>query len=279
MKNGRRHHFPGLLMRAGAFLRRDFLFRWSYKFSFVYDIGALFSSLVALFFTDRMLAASPPATVTAYGADYFTFALVGLAFLDYMWVSMRSFAQQVRFAQFTGTLEAMLATPTHPFTVILCQAAWPYLWTTIRAALYLVLGAAVFGADLSHVHLASAALFLVLMVVTFAGIGLTSAALTLYLKQSDPVTALVGGVSFLFGGIVYPVDSLPPVLQDVAWALPMTHAVEGLRRAFLSGAAPLELWDHAVVMTGWTAASFALAWLALRWVLKALSREGSFGAY
>ena len=35
----------------------------------------------------------------------------------------------------------------------------------------------------------------------------------------------------LFGGIVYPVESLPGILQDVAWTLPMTHAVEGLRRA------------------------------------------------
>ncbi len=266
-------------LRVAAFLRRDFLFRWSYKFSFLYDMGALFSSLIALFFTDRMLSDAPPRTVTAYGTDYFTFALVGIAFLDYMWVSMRSFAQQVRFAQFTGTLEAMLATPTHPFTVILCQAAWPYLWTTIRAALYLVLGALVFGADLSRVDVSSAALFLVLMVVTFAGIGLTSAAVTLYLKQADPVTALVGGISFLFGGIVYPVESLPAFAQDVAWVLPMTHAVEGLRRAFLSGATPVDLWDHAAVLVAWAAFSFAMAALALRRVMKALSREGSFGAY
>lgn len=59
----------------------------------------------------------------------------------------------------------------------------------------------------------------------------------------------------------------------------MTHAVEGLRRAFLSGAAPLDLLDHALPMMAWAAVSFVLAFVVLRQVMKALSREGSFGAY
>jgi len=265
--------------RAWAFLRRDFLFRWSYKFGFLYDIGALFSSLVALHFTDRMLAPSPPPTVTAYGADYFTFALVGIAFLDYMWVSMRSFAQQVRMAQLMGTLEAMLATPVSPFRILCYSALWPYSWTTLRAILYLVLGTLVFGADLGQVNPLSAITILLAMIAAFAGLGVTSAALTLYLKQADPITAAIGGVSFLFGGIVYPVSALPEPLQAVAWALPMTHAVEGLRQAFLAGAPLPALLDHLGMLALWTLASFALAAVSLRWVLRALSREGSFGAY
>ncbi|MBP7126079.1 ABC transporter permease [Myxococcota bacterium] len=265
--------------RAWAFLRRDFLFRWSYKFGFLYDIGALFSSLVALHFTNRMLAAAPPPSVTAYGTDYFTFALVGIAFLDYMWVSMRSFAQQVRMAQLMGTLEAMLATPVPPFRILCYSALWPYAWTTIRAVLYLVLGVLVFEADFGAVNVLSAVVFLAAMVAAFAGLGIASAALTLYLKQADPITAAIGGVSFLFGGIVYPVASLPEALQPVAWALPMTHAVEGLRRAFLSGATLADLSGHLGMLVLWALLSFLLAAWSLRRVVRILSREGSFGAY
>lgn len=265
--------------RAWAFLRRDFLFRWSYKFGFLYDIGALFSSLIALSFTNRMIAAAPPPSVTAYGTDYFTFALVGVAFLDYMWVSMRSFAQQVRMAQLMGTLEAMLATPTSPFRILCYSALWPYAWTTIRAVLYLALGVLAFGADLESVNVLSVLVFLAAMIAAFAGIGIASAALTLYLKQADPITAAVGGISFLFGGIVYPVSALPEALQPVAWSLPMTHAVEGLRRAFLSGAPLADLWDHLAMLVLWALLSFLLAAGSLRRVIRVLSREGSFGAY
>ena len=265
--------------RARAFLRRDFLFQWSYKFGFLYDLASLFSSILTLYFVSRLFSETPPASVAAYGTDYFTFSLIGMAFLDYMWVSMRTFAQQVRMAQFMGTLEAMMATPTHPFLIILGSATYPYLWTMLRSAVYLALGVTVFGARFGTVNVASVALFLGLIVLTFGGIGIGSAALTLYLKQSDPLTSLIGGLSFLFGGIVYPVQSLPGILQDVAWALPMTHAVEGLRMALLAGQSPVELGPQALVLLVWAAIAFPLAFFTLSRVLRILSRQGSFGAY
>ncbi|NOZ01278.1 MAG: ABC transporter permease [Deltaproteobacteria bacterium] len=265
--------------KAKAFIRRDFLFQWSYKFGFIYQLGYLVSSIVTLFFVGRMIGTTPPKAIAAYHTDYFTFALIGMAFLDYMWVSMRTFSQQIRMAQFMGTLEAMLVTPTHPFAIILYSAAYTYVWTTLRSVIYLVLGVTVFGASLGNVNVASMILFVGLIVLTFSGIGLASAAVTLYLKQADPLTALLGGVSFLFAGIVYPVQSLPPILQKVAWALPMTHAVEGLRQALLMGRTPLELASHAAVLAAWGLIAFPMAFLLLRHVLKLLSKEGSFGAY
>lgn len=267
-----------VLARVAAFVRRDFLFQWSYKFGFLYEIGSLFSTLVTLFFVNRMFGKTPEA-IAAYGADYFTFALVGLVFVDYMWVSMRTFAQHVRMAQVMGTLEAMLVTPTRPFGVVLYSAAYTYLWTLGRSVVYLLLGTLLFGASFPDVNALAAATFAVLTVLAFAGIGIISAALTLYLKQSDPLTSIIGGVSFLFGGIVYPVQTLPDVLQDVAWLLPMTHAVEGLRRAVLLGEGLAGLWPHAAVLAAWSAIAFPLAFVVLRAVLRALSREGSFGSY
>lgn len=268
-----------MLAKARAFLRRDFLSQWSYKFGFLYDLASLFSSVLTLYFVGRLFGQTAPASVAAYGTDYFTFSLIGMAFLDYMWVSMRTFAQQVRMAQFMGTLEAMMATTTHPFLIILGSAAYPYVWTTLRSAVFLGLGVGLFGARFSDVHAGSVMMFLALIVLCFGGIGIASAAMTLYLKQSDPLTSLIGGVSFLFGGIVYPVQSLPGALQDVAWVLPMTHAVEGLRLALLGGQSPVDLAPHALVLLGWAALAFPLAFFALSRVLRILSREGSFGAY
>lgn len=277
--NGPERGESNSLATVAAFIRRDFLFHWSYKFWFLYELGSVLSSVVTLYFVGRMFTGSPPAPIADYGTDYFTFALIGIAFLDYMWVSMRVFAQQVRMAQFMGTLQAMLATPTSPYALVLCSASYTYLWTVFRSLLYLALGTSVFGAVFTDVHLGSAALFLALVILTFSGIGIASAATTLYLKQSDPLTSLIGGISFLFGGIVYPVQSLPGPLQDIAWALPMTHAVEALRQALLLGASPLQLWHHAVVLVAWAAAVFPFSFWLLRRVIQVLSREGSFGAY
>lgn len=267
------------ISKIEAFLRRDFLFHWSYKFWFLYELGGLLSTVLTLYFVSQMIGPYTPAAVAAYKTDYFTFALLGMAFVDYMWVSLKTYGQQVRIAQVMGTLEAMLVTPTHPFTIIGASAAYTYLWTLARTFVYVAFGTLVFGADISPANPFSVFAFILLTVFTFTGIGLSSAALTLYLKQSDPLTSLIGGISFLFGGIVYPVQSLPEIMQKVAWVLPMTHAVEGLRQATLLGHSLDLLYGHALVLALWGVVSFPLAFLMLRWVLRALSREGTFSAY
>lgn len=268
-----------LLGLTFAFIRRDFLFQWSYKFSFLYSIGAIVSSVITVYFVGSMFEGRPPKGVVAYSTDYFTFALVGMAFLDYMWVSLQSFSHQIRIAQLTGTLQAMLVTPTPPFWIIMLSSAYTYLWTTIRSLLYLLLGTLVFGASMPKANVPAAILFVALIILTFSGIGIASASLTLYLKQSDPLTSLIGGISFLFGGIVYPVSSLPEPLQKVSWALPMTHAVEGLRQSLLLGRDITSLWPHGAFLLAWAAILFPFSFWLLGRVMKALSREGSFGAY
>jgi len=66
----------------------------------------------------------------------------------------------------------------------------------------------------------------------------------------------------LFSGVFFPVESLPIVLQWVAWVLPLWHGVELSRDAMLGRApGPIGLW-HAI---------YLLAWCALGWWL-ALSR-------
>lgn len=267
------------MYKMWAFIRREFLFQWSYKFGFLYEIGSLFSSLVVLYFVSSMFGDSPPQSISKYNTDYFTFALIGWAFLDYMWVSMRTYALHIRVAQIIGTLEAMFVTPTHPFAIILHSSAYTYLWTTLRSLLYITVGVGLFGAQMPNVNLLSVILFVALILLAFSGIGIASAALTLYTKQSDPITSFIGGVSFLFGGVVYPVDTLPPFLQKVAWVLPMTHAVEGLRMALLFGASPFDLMDHILILLLWSFLIYPSAFLLLKKVLNVLSKEGSFGAY
>ena len=261
-----------------AFLRRDFLVRWSYKVGFLYDVGSLLSGIITLFFVGRMISGHTPATVRLYHTDYFTFSLIGMAFVDYMFVSMRTFASNIRVAQVIGTLEAMLMTPASPVEIVFYSAAYPYISTLIRSVGVLLLGL-LFGMRLGPVNYLSVVVFVLLTMLTFSGIGLVSAAITMYIKQSEPVSALFAGLSFLLGGILYPVQSLPRWLQMVSWALPMTHAVEGLRRSLLFGDSIIQQLDHLLFLCAWAVVLFPLGLYSIRLVVRHLARRGSFGEY
>ena len=41
---------------------------------------------------------------------------------------------------------------------------------------------------------------------------------------------------FLLSGVLFPISSLPEVLQPLVWLMPLTYAVDGLRQVLIAGA-------------------------------------------
>jgi len=267
-----------LISLFNAFLRRDFLVKWSYKVGFLYQLGSMLSGIFTLYFVGRMMANHTPPAVKLYHTDYFTFSLIGVAFVDYMFVSMRTFASNMRVAQILGTLEAMLMTPVDPVEIVFFSATYPYITTLLRSVLVLLLGLA-FGAHFGRINVLSTMAFVLLTLLVFTGMGLISAAITLYIRQSEPVSSLFAGLSFLLGGILYPVQSLPHWLQIVSWTLPMTHAVEGLRRSLLFGDTIAKSGAHLLFLGAWAVVLFPLGLYSIRLVVNHLAKKGSFGEY
>ena len=227
-----------LLRIAWAFLRRDLLTEASYRANFLFGLaGGLFTILMFFFLSGVVEQAAPG--LSGYRGGYFAFVLIGLAVNTFMGEALHGFSRRIRQAQLLGTLEAVLATPVSPATVILCQSLFPMLGATARGTLYLVFGAVFLGAELNSDGLPAAALALVLGVGSFAALGILSASATMVLKRGDPVAWVIGALSVLLSGVYYPVEILPRELRFVAQYLPMTHVLRALREALLGTGAGL----------------------------------------
>lgn len=261
-----------------AFLRRDLIDATSYKVAFLSQVATLVSSLLTVYFLSRMVAGERIGALAPYGGDYFSFALIGVALADYLSVSLSGFSRGIRLAQTVGTLEAMLSTPASPTTIVIGSAAYQFLWSAARVLLY-VLGGLVLGASFPAVDVPAALVAVALSVVSFAAVGVLGAALILVLKAWDPVTALFAGLSFLVGGVLYPVASLPEVAQWAAWALPITHALEALRGALLLGRSVVDLAQPLGILAGFTALAVPLALWSFRRAVHHLRVNGSVSHY
>ena len=93
--------------KAWAFFKRDLLVDLSYKLSFAFEAIHILIAIGAFFFLSRLLDAR-----TLGGYDSFAFILVGLAVNAYMTTCLVCFTQVVRDSQLSGTLKAVLVTPT-----------------------------------------------------------------------------------------------------------------------------------------------------------------------
>ena len=261
-----------------AFIKRDFLIEVSYRTSFVLQfLGIIVSVLIWKFIAGVVQA--PSSTPGLEGVDYFSYVLLGLAIYHYLSSAMMSFSGRMRNEQVTGTLEAMLVTPTPIGTIVLGSSLWDFLMTSVKVVAYLFVGWLFFGVVIRFDSLLPCLLILGLTVLAFSGIGVLSAAFTLYLKRGDPITYLVASLSALLGGVFYPPEDMPAWLGGWSRLLPITYALHALRRALLRGSRWSDLIPDIQALLLFVAVLLPLGIVAFRVAVRKARQEGSLVQY
>jgi ABC-2 type transport system permease protein len=264
---------------VAAFLRRDWLNETSYRFSFLLQFFGVFFSVAVFHFVAQLFGDAAAAFLEPYGGDYFSFVLIGIAFGGYFGVGLSGFASSLRQAQTTGTLEAMLTTPTKVSTIIINSSLWAYAFTTLRVLVYLFFGAVFLSVDLSQGNYPAAFLILVLTIIAFSGLGILAASFIMVLKRGDPVTWVLNALATLLGGVYYPITVLPDWLQIPAQLIPVTYALRAMRLALLQGASFAELLPDILALAFFAALFLPLSLVAFRQAVLRARVDGSLTQY
>lgn len=156
--------------------------------------------------------------------------------------------------------EAMAVTPITLSEVLWGELAWDASKATLAAAIIACIGTAM--GDFSLYAPLAVIPVAFLSSLLFAGLGLAVAARSRTIEEISYPQYLVVFPMFLFCGVFFPLEQLPPVLQWIAWALPLT-SVNSLMRTLTLGF-PLQWWS--IVILG--------AWLL---ALVTYSRRAMFG--
>ncbi len=266
------------LRTAWAFIERDFREMVSYRFAFLLELFYLAFSLIVFFFLSRLFSQVSQPYLQEFGGDYFGFVLVGLAFSGVFTLGLTGFSYSLRQAQVSGTLEAMLTTSTNLPTIILSSTLWNFAWTTLKGLLMLA-GGAMLGVDLSGANWGAAFLVILLTTFAFSGLGVFAASFIMVAKRGDPVSAMLSAFSTLLGGVYYPIRVLPPWLQVISHLLPVTYALEAIRKALLLDASLSSLVPEIIplVLLGFLFVPVSL--LAFRFAVRRARAEGSLAQY
>jgi ABC-2 type transport system permease protein len=168
-------------------------------------------------------------------AYFFVFLLTGISFLR---------------ERTGGTLERLLATPVAKAEIVVGYVAGFGILATIQVIVLLTfsladvqvpalgpLGAFSLGLGVANAGSPLLVFAIVLLLAIGAvnlGIMLSTFARTeLQVIQFIPIVIVPQG---LLGGLIWPVESLPGLLQPVARILPLTYGIEGLRGVLVRGA-------------------------------------------
>jgi ABC-2 type transport system permease protein len=245
-----------LLSLARAFVVRDCLTEITYKATLAIEAVDVIVAVAAFYYLSRIVGDRHPA-----GYDAFAFLLVGLAANSAMSTALTCFAQAVKADQQTGAIKPVLMSPLPAAGIVALGSIYPMARSTLSVGAYLAAGL-FFGLVYRVSNILLLATVVVASLAAFAAIGMLSAASTLVFKRGDPLLWLFASLSWLLGGVFFPVSLLPRMLQRMSALLPIRYAVNALRAALLGGASFTDVQSDLIVLVAIAVLGLPLsAWL------------------
>ena len=269
----------GEMKKVPAFLRRDFLVAWSYRMAFLSDAATLTVQALMFYFVGKLVDPSQLPTFGGSPTTYMEFAAIGIALGAFMHLALGRVALGLRTEQMTGTLEALLMTPTSPATIQIGTVVYDLLYIPLRTILFLVVIAAAFGLDFDAGGLAPAAVVLLAFIPFVWGLGIVNAAMIVTFRRGSGVAGLGVSLLTLFSGAYFPLTVLPQWAEDAARFNPIALAVDGMREPLLGGTGWNGIGVAVAVLLPLSVVSLALAALAWRLALRREQRRGSLALY
>jgi ABC-2 type transport system permease protein len=216
--------------QIAAFFERDLRLALAYPYGVVVPFASIAITVAGFAFLSRLVNPQTRLSAVHEPLTYFSYVVLNFAFMLLLNGAVQAVATAVRRDQLTGTLEAILATPTTLGQVVLGSTLWPVTFCAIQAAFYIFCGFAL-GMRVGRFDAPAFVAVLILSMICMTAIGALGAAVVVRYKQNPPSSLLVGGAATMLSGALFPVALLPPALRAVSWALPLTHALNGLRGA------------------------------------------------
>ncbi|MFQ5473145.1 MAG: ABC transporter permease [Dehalococcoidia bacterium] len=261
---------------ALAYLRRDYLIWSSYRLSAFWQIAGVLVT-VGLIYAAGTAIGDRSNIIEQEDGSYVAFILVGLAFLDILLQGLAAVGRAVTDSQRAGTLEPMLLTPISAAQLVVSFWLFRFLFSMFRMSVFILFGIIVLG-FWSSANPLSVVAVMTPAVLTFLGMGALSAAFLILIKQGDPVLIVFATFTATLGGAFFPVDSLPNWIAPLAFLIPLTHALSGVREG-LDGGSVLDVAPQVITLIVMAAVMVPVGFLAFTASLQRAKREGSLGEY
>jgi ABC-2 type transport system permease protein len=261
-----------------SFVRVDLLTAASYRVNMALSLAALVVMTIPIYFVSQAIQPVAADAIQGQGGEYFAFFLIGTAVYGMVVASMQAIPGAVGSGIRTGTLEALLSTPTRLASLLGGMIGYRILWSATRALVFIVtgwfLGAQYFGQQ-SLVALG----IVLLIVLAHVPFGMMAAALILAFRTAGPLLSGVMVGSALLGGVYYPTHVIPSWIEHLSALFPLTYGLRALRQTFLEGMPLQAVAPDLVILAAFVVALTIIGMACLRVALAYARRSGTLAEY
>jgi ABC-2 type transport system permease protein len=261
-----------------ALVRANWLAAWSYRLRMLLSLASLSVTIVPFYFVANALQPTMADAIRTEGSHYFAFLVVGTMSYILLTASVNALPGKIHSGINTGTLEAMLSTPTRVGTILGGLVGYEFLWAAARGLVFLGLGI-LLGAQIAWGSSMVALGLLVLIVVAHVPFGLMAGALVIAFRTPGPLPAAILVSSGLLGGVYYPTSVIPTWFEPISHVLPLTYGLRALRQTLLEGMPLQAVAPDIMVLTGFTISLMVMGTLGFSLALRYARRAGTLAQY
>jgi ABC-2 type transport system permease protein len=190
--------------------------------------------------------------------NYFEFMAPGLMAMNIMMAALIGLAGSISRERELGTMEGLLSAPISRLSIVLGKSFAQTVRGLLQAVITLILAVAFFGVVI-HGSLGLLALLLVLTVFSFVGIGVTISTIASQQETAMTVMMTLTFPMLFLSGALFPIQQMPTVMQWISKAIPLTYAVQALRKCIVLGTGISGMMPEIWVMVGFGVVFSAIA--------------------
>lgn len=189
--------------------------------------------------------------------EYIDFLVPAVLGMTIMMSCVNGMGSSIAGERETGELSRLFMTPTSVKTVIAGKIASKVLIEIIRALLLLIFAILLFGVTVKGGFI-STFIIMFLGALCFVGLGVMISAKAAtqedYMQLTMPITMPLMFIS----GVFYPVETMPWIIQKIAYLSPLTYLGDAMRNVMLKGMTLLQVWPQILALIIFTLIFFAI---------------------
>lgn len=148
----------------------------------------------------------------------------------------------------TGTMEVLLVSPMRPLHIILAKLVPYFVLSCVNLATILLLSVFVL-----NVPVAGSLFWLAAVSMLFIGVSLSLGLLISTVTRTQVAAMLASGLvlmmpTMLLSGMIFPIESMPPVLQGLSAIVPARWYISAMRKLMVMGVGIQYAWREASVL-------------------------------
>ncbi len=206
--------------------------------------------------------------------NYLAFVLIGAMISTFVFSALWGVGNSLREETYWGTMEYIIASPTHPLTILIGKTIAEWVWSSVMAFFQGLIIALFFGVKFTLAKVLPVLLLVGLLMIGFYGFAIAFAGFTLLIKEVHGWVHTLEWVFFLFSPIRYPVQ-VNPITAAISTLIPLTWALIAIRGIILLNKAEVNLYHTVLILTIMDIALLITGYFLFGYLEKKTRRDGT----